>query len=191
MTASVSNAHRSDNEAKVKERSEPQMDQMVSFSHRTNTSSLLPPPLTETVSASLISLHKSGSPLVGAKSCAKSPFVSSEDAECDKVGAIPWDSRHLSEPAPPTPCIYWRLTWSREFWSFTFRAAFSSSSCFISFSDFFFTSSNCSSTSWMVMRRVSHTRHKNVGWRHPAWFPKGFQEAYERHKIRKGKSARW
>lgn len=53
MTASVSNAHRSDNEAKVKERSEPQMDQMVSFSHRTNTSSLLPPPLAETVSASL------------------------------------------------------------------------------------------------------------------------------------------
>lgn len=139
----------------------PDLPGLISFSHRINTSSLLPAPVLWDISASLISLYKLGSLLLAAKlmppetafSTRWSPFVLPQDAECNKVGAVSFilASQRTRNSGAQSHATQHRtdlgLTSSREFWSFTLRAAFSSSSCFISFSDFFFTSSNCASTS--------------------------------------------
>lgn len=114
-----------------------------------------------TLSVSLLSLYKSGSLLLAAEfmplrssSCqAKVFFFLARMLNVRKSGRLPEIPGTLvnqlleSKTITPKHSVYTGLTSSSEFWSFTFRAAFSSSSCFISFSDFFFISSNCASTS--------------------------------------------
>ena len=114
-----------------------------------------------TLSVSLLSLYKSGSLLLTAEfmplrssSCQAKVFFLARMLNVRKSGQLPeipgtLVNQKLLESRTITPkhSVYSGLTSSSEFWSFTFRAAFSSSSCFISFSDFFFTSSNCASTS--------------------------------------------
>lgn len=114
------------------------------------------------LSASLLSLYKSGSLLLATEfmplrssSCqANVFFFLARMLNVRKSGWLPeipgtLVNQKLLESRIITPkhSVYSGLTSSSEFWSFTLRAAFSSSSCFISFSDFFFTSSNCASTS--------------------------------------------